>query len=145
LIVIFGIHMLELIGLSFKTAEINKEKEGVPTGIEVTVSVDSISRESEEEVLLYWTYSIVYNPDIGTVKIRGEAFCHDTPDEIEKLITAYTKDKIFPQAQGTDVLNMINANASINSIFLIRPFNLLPPFTPPLISEEKPPAPPAKK
>jgi hypothetical protein len=31
---------------------------------------------------------------------------------------------------------MINANAGINSIFLIRPFNLLPPFMPPLIAEE---------
>ena len=131
--------MLEVISLNFKTADVRKDREGVPDNIEVAVTIDSITKESEEELTVEWSYGVEYKPDIGMVKISGDALCRDTPANIDKVIDSYEKKKEFPADLGTDVLNMINANASINAIFIIRPFNLFPPFTPPLLEEGEEP------
>lgn len=131
--------MLEVISLNFKAADVRKDAEGVPDNIEVAVTIDSITKEGDEEVVVEWTYAVDYKPELGMVRITGDALCRDSPSNIDKLMKSYEKENEFPADLGTDVLNMINANASINAIFLIRPFNLFPPFTPPLLGEgEKP-------
>src|SRR4030042_3943969 len=116
--------MLEVVSLNFTGADVRKDREGVPEGIEVSVTVDSITKQGDEELIGDWTYVVDYKPDIGVVRLTGDALCRDTPANIDKVMKAFEKDKEFPAELGVDVLNMINANASINCIFIIRPFNL---------------------
>lgn len=127
--------MLEVISMNFTGAEVRKQREGVPENIEVSVIVDSLTKQSDEELLIDWSYVVDYKPDIGTVRLTGDVLCRDTPANVEKVMKKFEKDNEFSGELGTDVLNMINANASINCIFIIRPFNLFPPFTPPLLGE----------
>jgi len=128
--------MLEVMGLTFRGGEVKKAKDGVPSNIDINVNVDKITQKTPEGVILEFTYAVDYKPDIGALRIHGEVFCRDTPDNIKRMLVEYKKAKIIPMEFGATAINMINANAGMNSIFLLRPFNLLPPFMPPLIATE---------
>ncbi|MEW6035268.1 MAG: hypothetical protein AB1529_01530 [Candidatus Micrarchaeota archaeon] len=128
--------MLEVMGLTFRGGEVKKQKDGVPSGVEVNVNIEKITQKTPEAVLMEWSYTVDYKPDVGSVKIMGEAYCRDTPDNIKRMLADFKKKKSMSMEFGATAINMINANAGMNSIFLVRPFNLLPPFMPPLIATE---------
>lgn len=128
--------MLEVMGLAFKGGEVKKAKDGVPSKIDININIDKITQKTPDGVILEFTYAVDYNPDIGALRIRGEAYCRDTPENLKKMLIEYKKAKIIPMEFGATAINMINANAGMNSIFLLRPFNLLPPFMPPLIATD---------
>ncbi len=128
--------MLEVLGLIFRGGEVSRPKEGVPQGIDVNVNIEKITQKQPDGVVLEFTYAIDYKPDLGSLRISGEAFCRDRPDNIRKMLVEYKKKKIIPMEYGAAAINMINANAGMNSIFMLRPFNMLPPFMPPLIATE---------
>ncbi|MFH0884731.1 MAG: hypothetical protein V1861_03405 [Candidatus Micrarchaeota archaeon] len=131
-----GIIMLEVMGLIFRGGEVKKAKDGVPANIDININVDKITQKTPDGVILEFTYAVDYKPDIGSLRIMGEAFCRDNPENIKRMLVEYKKAKIVPMEFGATAINMINANAGMNSIFLLRPFNLLPPFMPPLIATE---------
>lgn len=142
--------MLEVAGLIFREGEVKRPKEGVPSSIDVSLVVDEVSQRTPDSVLLAFSYIVKYNPDLGNIRISGEALCRDSPETITKMLADYKKKKALSPEFGASAINMINANAAMNSIFLIRPFNLIPPFMPPPIAqapkpESKAEAKPAKK
>ena len=120
--------------------EVKRSSPGIPKNVSVNVNVDRITPKTPDSVLIEFTYAVDYSPNVGMVRMTGEAICRDTPENVRKMLAEYKKRKALPPEYGATVLNMINASAGLNSIFLIRPFNLLPPFMPPLISAEKAPA-----
>lgn len=128
-----GIGMLQVNGLVFKGAEVKRDRDGVPSSVDVNIDIDAVTQKAENGVLVGFTYKVDYRPDVGSLRIRGEAYCVDTPANIKAVLAEYKKKKTLPMEFGVSALNMINANAGMNSIFLIRPFNLLPPFMPPMI------------
>lgn len=137
--------MLEIMQILFNGAEVKKLKDGLPSGVDVKIDVEKITAREPDAVMLEFTYSVNYKPGVGEVKIMGEAFCRDTPDNIKRLTDEFKKKKEVPADLGAAAINMINANCGMNSIFLIRPFNLLPPFMPPLLVQQEAPAKPKKK
>ena len=52
------------------------------------------------------------------------------------ILAEFKKKKALPPELASNAINMINANAGINIVFLVRPFNLAPPFMPPPIFAE---------
>lgn len=130
--------MLEMVEFVLLGGEVKKSSPGVPKNVTVNVNVDRITPKTTDSVLLEFTYAVDYSPGVGMVRMTGEAICRDTPENIRKMLAEYKKKKSLPLEYGATVLNMINASAGLNSIFLIRPFNLMPPFMPPLIHAEKP-------
>lgn len=135
--------MLEVMQIIFNGAEVKKVQDGIPNGVDVKVDVDKVTQSTPDSVYLDFVYSVSYKPSVATVKISGQAFCRDSPDNIKKLLADFKKKKELPLEFGAAAINMINANAGMNSIFVIRPFNLLPPFMPPIMVTE--PAPSKKK
>jgi hypothetical protein len=129
--------MLEMVEFVLLGGEVKRTSPGVPKNVSVDVNVDRITPKTPDSVLLEFTYAVDYAPAVGMVRITGQAICRDTPDNIRKMLAEYKKKKSLPNEYGSSVINMINASAGLNSIFLIRPFNLLPPFMPPLINAEK--------
>ncbi|MBU0532443.1 hypothetical protein KKB44_03035 [Candidatus Micrarchaeota archaeon] len=130
--------MFEVLNLVFTEGEVKRLKHNVPETVTVDVSISKITQKEPSIAILDFTYAVDYKPQVGQVKIVGQAYCKDTPQNIKKAQAEFKKKKILPMEYGARVINMINANAGMNSIFLIRPFNLLPPFMPPLISTEEP-------
>ena len=128
--------MLEVMQILFNGAEVKKLEDGIPNGVDVKVDVDKVDQKAPDAVMLDFTYSINYKPHVATVRISGQAFCRDSPDNVKKLLADFKKKKELPVEFGAAAINMINANAGMNCIFLIRPFNLLPPFMPPIMVVE---------
>jgi hypothetical protein len=129
--------MLEVINLVLTKGEVKREKHNIPETVEVDITIDDIVQKEQDIAVLDFTYIVDYKPEVALLKISGKAYCRDTPDNILKAIAEHKKKKVLPMEYGVRVVNMINANVGMNSIFFIRPFNLLPPFMPPLIANEK--------
>lgn len=131
--------MLEVMQILFNGAEVKKLEDDVPNGVDVKVDIENITSKTPDAVYLDFVYLINYKPKVATVRITGQAFCRDSPDNVKKLLAEFKKKKELPLEFGAAAVNMINANAGMNCIFLIRPFNLLPPFMPPLLVDETEP------
>lgn len=108
----------------------------VPASVAVNVEVTKMTKQDQKNVIVDFAYTIDYKPKVAYLKITGKAYCQDHPNNIKNAMAEFSKKKYLPMEHGASVINMINANAGMNSIFLIRPFNLLPPFMPPLITTE---------
>ena len=128
--------MLEVVEIALLGGEVKKPQRAVPKSVDTMVKIDKITKKGDNSVILDFTYSIDYRPKVAKVKITGQAFCRDTPANIKKMISEHKKKKTIPNEIGATAINMINANAGLNAVFLIRPFNLLPPFMPPMIVPE---------
>ncbi|MEW6722305.1 MAG: hypothetical protein AB1324_03520 [Candidatus Micrarchaeota archaeon] len=129
--------MLQVLGIMFKGGEVKRNKaQTVPSSIEVNVNVDKITHKEPDGVILEFTYAVDYKPEVGSLRIMGDCYCKDNPENIKKMLAEYKKNKVVPMEYGAVAINNINANAGLNGIFLLRPFNLLPPFMPPLIATE---------
>lgn len=128
--------MLEMEEFILLGGEVKRKNPSVPKNVQVNVTVDKISPKTPETVILEFTYSIDYDPGVGSVRINGEALCRDSADNVRKMLADFKKKKVLGMEYGANVINMINASAGLNSIFMIRPFNLLPPFMPPMLAQE---------
>jgi hypothetical protein len=135
-----GLNMFEVMGLVLTGGEIKRYNAKVPGSVAVNVEVTKMTKQDENNVVLDFNYVVDYKPKVGHLKITGKAYCKDYPANIKKALADFRKKKYLPMEYGASVINMINANAGMNSIFLIRPFNLIPPFMPPLITTEGKPS-----
>lgn len=128
--------MFEVMGLVLTGGDVKRYNAKVPSSVAVNVEVTKMEKQDDANVMLDFEYTIDYRPKIAYLKITGRAYCKDHPNNIKKALAEFKKKKFLPMEFGASVINMINANAGMNSIFLIRPFNLIPPFMPPLITTE---------
>jgi len=128
--------MMKLMGLVLTGADVKKASSTIPKSVNVDLAVTKITKKDATTITLDFAYVINYLPKIPRVKLTGHAYCQDSAPNIRKALLTYKKTKKLPFEIAGEVLNMINANAGMNAIFLIRPFNMLPPFMPPLITKE---------
>jgi hypothetical protein len=75
------------------------------------------------------------------MKIQGSVFLKDTPSAAKKLAEDWKKSKVMPREISENILNMINASAGVNGIFVAKAINLAPPLVPPKIQVLAPPTP----
>lgn len=128
--------MLEVTGLVLTGAEVKKINNNVPREVDVNVRITKIQKTDDRNVVLEFSYQVDYLPKTGMLKLTGVAYCKDTAANVRNFLAAYKKKKEIPMEYAAVVMNMINANAGMNSVFITRPFNLLPPFMPPPITAE---------
>ncbi len=128
--------MLEVMQVLFNGAEVKKLEDGIPNGVDVKIDVEKVDQKAPDAVMLDFVYSINYKPKVATVRINGQAFCRDTPENVKKMLAEFKKKKEMPIEFGAAAINTINATAGMNCVFIIRPFNLLPPFMPPVMVME---------
>lgn len=130
--------MLEVLSIIFTGGEVKKLSQKIPESVLVDITVDKISKKEAGTVLLDFTYAVDYEPKVALLRISGQAYCRDTAENLKKMEAEYKKTKLLPMEYGASAINMINANAGVNSIFLVRPFNMLPPFMPPVLAKQAP-------
>ena len=128
--------MLEVMGLVLTGGDVKRFNAKVPASVAVNVQVTKMTKQDQKNVVVDFAYTIDYKPKVAFLKITGKAYCQDHPNNIKKAMLEFGRKKYLPMEHGASVINMINANAGMNSIFMIRPFNLLTPFMPPLITTE---------
>lgn len=130
--------MLEVLGMQLTEANVKIMNEGIPEELKVNLNIDRVTKHDDSNVVLEFSYQVEYAPALAAVFVRGIAFCRDTPQNIKKTLEAWRSKKGIPPELGGAALNMINANVAVNTIFLIRPFNLVPHFMPPPVYEGAP-------
>ncbi len=127
--------MLKVVDVTPNSAEIRKMANGVPKGLSIKVDMDKISSTDPQTVVIAFTYTVDYEPEVAIVKVKGTALCRDTPENIKKLLLEHKKGKVPLEIAGS-AINAINSNVGLSTIFMVRPFNLLPPFMPPALVDE---------
>jgi hypothetical protein len=135
--------MLELVQMALNGAEVKKMSNGIPKEVQVNLDIEKLTTQTPDTLMLEFTYKIEYKPGVGVLKFTGDALCRDSPENVKKIIAEFKKKKMIPYELGANAINMINANVGMNSIFILRPFGLIPHFMPPPISV--PPQPEEKK
>lgn len=120
--------------LMLNGAEVKKLSNDVPKEVQVNLDVEKMTARTPDTLLLEFVYSIEYKPNVGMMKFMGEALCRDSPENVKKVLAEFKKKKSIPYELGANAINMINANVGMNSIFVLRPFGLIPHFMPPPIS-----------
>ncbi len=123
--------MLQVTKTEFSGVELKKARDMPPTQIDSTVSIANVRQMSTTSVLLEFVYTVNYLPNIATFNIYGQAVCFDTKENIQDVLDQYKREATVSTKLVGDAINIINANAALNSIFVIRPFGLVPPFAPP--------------
>ena len=129
--------MLQVMGLVLTSGQVKLHRRDVPASVDVDIKITKMTKQDSQNVALEFEYNITYKKNVATVKVTGIANCRDNAENIKKALSYYKKKKALPPELGAGVINMINANAGLNSIFLIRPFNLIPPFMPPALAPKK--------
>ncbi len=129
--------MLEMREMWLSGAEVKRmEGTGVPSSIQINLGIDKVTENGSGSLMLDFTYMVDYKPAYAMVKVTGRANCYDNPENIKRILAEFKKKKALPPELASNAINMINANAGINIVFLVRPFNLAPPFMPPPIFAE---------
>jgi len=123
--------VLEVLGIKLTEAHIGVMKEGFPEETGVELFIERVAKIDENSITLEFVYNIEYRPELALVNIRGVAFCRDSPGSIKKILENWRKKKELPGDVAGPAINMINANVGLNSLFLLRPFDLAPHFMPP--------------
>ncbi len=125
--------MLNVMSLVLTGAEVKKSADKVPVTVDFRIDITKMAKKSADMVVMDFDYIVDYKPKIARVKMSGYVECADTPANIKKVLNEFKKKKKLPVDLTSNALNMINADVGLNTIFLIRPFNLLPHFMPPRI------------
>jgi len=128
--------MLQVLEVSLKSAEVKRTPLAIPNKVQVNVNIDRVIMRDPVRVDLDFTYSVDYLPQAASIKLTGTALCTDTPQNVTLLLTEYRRNRKISPTIAANAMNMINANAGLNSVLIIRPFGLLPPFMPPPIFQK---------
>jgi hypothetical protein len=128
--------MMEVLNIVLTGGEVKRLKHDVPESVEINVNIDKITKKEADLAILDFTYQVDYKPKVAMLRMTGQAYCRENPATIKKIMAEHKKTKRLPMEHGARVINMINANVGLHSIFLIRPFNLMPPFMPPMLTQE---------
>ena len=130
--------MLEPTGIFLKSTEIKILNENNPpqsVGVNINIVKVSVDLENQQAVLDF-EYRVDYEPKVAFLDIKGYATAIDTKENLEKLKEEWKK-KNLPGDLVLNTLNMINTSVGLNTVLFLRPFNLLPPFSPPPVGQEQ--------
>ena len=125
---------MEINGVMLTGTEAKRTREGLIAGVDLNINIENVDIKSNGEVTLNFTYTANYRPDMGYLKMTGNVVGKSDKEEGKKLAEEYKKTKRLPADIGEPILNMINATAGINGIFVARAINLAPPIIPARIS-----------
>ena len=88
----------------------------------------NIGTKKDEALKFIFSFTAVYQPNIAKISIDGEVVWLDKPDDVEKIIKGWKKDKKIPKEVMSPVLNTVLSKSNIEALILSRELNLPPPI-----------------
>jgi hypothetical protein len=109
-----------------------------PIQINTNINVVGMDRKPDESLEVPFVLSIIYNPSIAQLSIKGNAYVMGEKSEIDKVLNDYEQKK--PPAQI--IIQSISNVVFIESVLISRTLNIPPPIPLPQIPEPgaKPPS-----
>ena len=116
----------------------DQEKPIPPIQIATNINIVNMQRKTDTCVEVPFVLTIVYNPSIAQISLKGRAQIKDEKTEIEKILKDYEEKKPPPQTVVQSISNVV----FLESILISRTLNIPPPIPLPQIGE--PPKPESK-
>jgi hypothetical protein len=108
-----------------------------PIQINTNINIVGMEKKQDESLEVPFVLSIVYNPSIAQISLKGNAYVNGEKTEVEKVLTEYEQKK--PPAQI--IVQSISNVVFIESVIISRTLNIPPPIPLPQIPEAgKPPS-----
>ncbi|MDR0373986.1 MAG: hypothetical protein LBI79_10665 [Nitrososphaerota archaeon] len=110
-----------------------------PIQINTNINVVGMEKKQDGSLEVPFVLSIVYNPSIAQMNIKGNAFVMGDKEEVDKVLKDYEQKK--PPAQL--IIQSISNVVFVESVLVSRTLNIPPPIPLPQIPEAgaKPPSP----
>jgi hypothetical protein len=99
--------------------------------INTNINVVNIERKADESLDVPFLLTIVYNPSIAQLNIKGSAYVQGDKSELDKIVRDYEQKK--PPAQI--ILQSISNVAFTESVMISRIIGIPPPIPLPMIPE----------
>jgi hypothetical protein len=109
-----------------------------PIQISTNINVVGMEKKQDESLEVPFVLSIVYNPSIAQLSLKGNAFVNGEKSEVDKVLKDYDQKK--PPAQI--IIQSISNLVFIESVLISRTLNIPPPIPLPQIADAgaKPPS-----
>jgi len=102
-----------------------------PIQINTNINVVGMEKKQEEALEVPFVLSIVYNPSIAQMNIKGHAFVTGEKGEVDRVLKDYEQKR--PPAPI--IIQSISNLVFIESVLISRTLNIPPPIPLPQISE----------
>ncbi|KUO42031.1 MAG: hypothetical protein APZ16_03555 [Candidatus Hadarchaeum yellowstonense] len=114
------------VNISYISAERFWEQDKpAPTGVHISTNVNIIGLDRREDKLAApFVVTIVYNPPLAQINIKGQALILGDPGEIEKIYEGYKKQSPPPQL----LLQAITNTSLVEATVVSRSLNIPPPI-----------------
>ncbi len=108
-----------------------------PIQINTNINVVGMEKKQDESLEVPFVLSIIYNPSIAQMSLKGNAYVVGEKDEVDKILKDYEQKK--PPAPI--IVQSISNVVFIESVLISRTLNVPPPIPLPQIPESgtKPP------
>ncbi len=109
-----------------------------PIQINTNINIVGMEKKPDETLEVPFVLSIIYNPSIAQLSIKGNAYVTGDKAEVDKVLKDYEQKK--PPAQV--IIQSISNVVFIESVLISRTLNIPPPIPLPQIPEPgaKPPS-----
>lgn len=102
-----------------------------PIQISTNINIVGMEKKQDESLEVPFVLSIVYNPSIAQMNLKGNAYVNGEKSELDKVIKEYDQKK--PPAQI--IIQSISNVVFIESVLISRTLNIPPPIPLPQIPE----------
>jgi hypothetical protein len=118
--------------IEFKSGDIMRRGLVAPKRIDTDISIEDARISDGNHLTIDFAYTALYDPDNSHIKMRGVAGF--LGDDAKALLNKWKKSGNMEGDSGLMVLNAINYHASMNSVLIVKSFNMVPPIMLPEIS-----------
>ena len=100
--------------------------------IQINTNINLVEmKKADETIDVSFILSIVYNPSIAQLSLKGNAYVTGEKEEIEKVLKEYEQKKPPSQIIVQSISNVV----FVESIIIARTLNIPPPIPLPMIPE----------
>jgi hypothetical protein len=128
---------VNITGLRITAAEVTREKNDVPSGISINMSINAVRQDGDMAEIVF-TYRAEYAPNVGLLRLEGIMNVKpESKKQLDELVKGWKDKKKLEDAFAEDVLNNINFACGAHGTLMARVVNLQPPMMPPRIRLDK--------
>ena len=102
-----------------------------PIQISTNINVVGMEKKQDESLEVSFVLSIVYNPSIAQMNLKGNAYVNGEKSEVDKVLKDYEQKKPPTQIIIQSISNVV----FIESVLISRTLNIPPPIPLPQIPE----------
>ena len=106
-----------------------------PIQISTNINLVSVERQTDGSLQVPFVLTIVYNPSIAQINLKGNAHVSGEKNEVDKIFEDYENRKPPPSVIVQSISNVV----FIESVLISRTLNIPPPIPLPQITESNQP------